>query len=83
MARYMCFDGFARHCQLLDHKLPAITRVPVCQQNAFRNEVRTELDSWVYLLITCSTHISQSLTRCMRVILQKIHVSTSYIRLRS
>jgi len=50
------FDGFARHCQLLDHKLPAITRVPVCHHNAFLIEVRIELDLCVYLLIK-SMHV--------------------------
>ena len=33
------FDGFARHCQLLDHKLPVIAKVPVCYDNAFLIEV--------------------------------------------
>ena len=50
------FDGFARHCQLLDHKLPAITRVPVCHHNTFLIEVRIELDLCVYLLIK-SMHV--------------------------
>ena len=27
------FDGFARYCQLLDHKLPAVAKVPVCHNN--------------------------------------------------
>ena len=29
------FNGFAHHCQLFDHKLPAVAKVPICHNNTF------------------------------------------------
>ena len=33
------FHGFAHPCQLLDHRLLAISKVPVCHKNGFLIEV--------------------------------------------
>ena len=34
------FDGFACHCDLLDHQLPAVAQVPYSYDNVFMIEVR-------------------------------------------
>ena len=37
------FDGFARECELLDHLLPAVTKIMLNYENAFITEVLSML----------------------------------------
>ena len=46
------FDGFARHCNLLDHQLPAVAKVPYSYDNAFMFEVCKSLFSSCYIIIS-------------------------------
>jgi len=54
------FDGFAKHCSLLDHPLPALARIPFDYNNAFIiNVSRSNGDSslkvtCLYIVHTCT-----------------------------
>ena len=49
------FNGFARHCNLLDHQLPAVAKVPYSYDNAFIIEVCK------YITVSCNITILQKL----------------------
>ena len=51
------FDGFARKCDLLNHLLPAMAKIPFSYENAFIISV-----SYAYQRLTSRRHVHETST---------------------